>query len=132
MLCVTIAHREVVAFHLAKRPLNAQDHQMSNCTRRQAISGAADKLGILRRAARTAAPRGRIQDCTRIVSRKGQILFPCSAGAVHTRRLAEPKSRSAASPDLVLANPLSLPLHGLGQRMQFGQLKRREFITLRP
>ena len=43
---------------------------MSNCTRRQAISGAADKLGILRRAARTAAPRGRIHDCTRIVSRK--------------------------------------------------------------
>jgi hypothetical protein len=31
---------------------------------------------------------------------------------------------------LVLANPLSLPLHGLGQRMQFDQLKRREFITL--
>jgi hypothetical protein len=30
----------------------------------------------------------------------------------------------------MLANPLSLSLHGLGQRMQFGQLKRREFITL--
>ena len=28
--------------------------------------------------------RGRIHDCTRIVSRKGQILFPCTAGAVHT------------------------------------------------
>ena len=28
--------------------------------------------------------RGRIHDCTRIVSRKGQILFSCSAGAVHT------------------------------------------------
>ena len=48
------------------------------------------------------------------------------------RRLAELKSRSAASPDLVLASPLSLPLQGLGQRMQFGQLKRREFITHRP
>src|ERR1700694_1119212 len=35
-------------------------------------------------AARTAAPRGRIHGCTRIVSRKGQILFPCTAGAVHT------------------------------------------------
>src|SRR5215831_13972293 len=34
-------------------------------------------------AARTAAIRGRIHDCTRIVSRKGQILFPCTAGAVH-------------------------------------------------
>jgi hypothetical protein len=33
---------------------------------------------------------------------------------------------------LVLANPLSLLLHGLGQRMQFGQLKRREFIKRRP
>src|SRR5215468_6292015 len=32
-------------------------------------------------AARTAAIRGRIHDCTRIVSRKGQILFPCTAGA---------------------------------------------------
>jgi hypothetical protein len=30
----------------------------------------------------------------------------------------------------MLANALSLSLHGLGQRMQFGQLKRREFITL--
>src|SRR5262245_65694025 len=30
----------------------------------------------------------------------------------------------------MLANPLSLSLHGLGQRMQFGQLKRREFIAL--
>jgi hypothetical protein len=30
----------------------------------------------------------------------------------------------------MLANPLSLSLHGLGQRMQFGQLKRRELITL--
>jgi hypothetical protein len=30
----------------------------------------------------------------------------------------------------MLANPLSLSLHGLGQRMQFGQLKRREFVTL--
>src|SRR5262245_20406913 len=29
----------------------------------------------------------------------------------------------------MLANPLCCPL-GLGQRMQFGQLKRREFITL--
>jgi hypothetical protein len=36
------------------------------------------------------------------------------------------------APDLVFANPLSLPLHGLGQRMQFGQLKRREFIMRRP
>jgi hypothetical protein len=35
-------------------------------------------------AARTAALRGRIHDCTRIVSRTGQILFPCTAGAVHT------------------------------------------------
>src|SRR5204862_2893228 len=35
-------------------------------------------------AARTAASRGRIHGCTRIVSRKGQILFPCTAGAVHT------------------------------------------------
>jgi hypothetical protein len=38
----------------------------------------------------------------------------------------------AASPDLMLANPLSLPLLGLGQRMQFGQRKRREFIERRP
>jgi putative ABC transport system substrate-binding protein len=30
----------------------------------------------------------------------------------------------------MLANPLSLSLHGLRQRMQFGQLKRRDFITL--
>jgi putative tryptophan/tyrosine transport system substrate-binding protein len=30
----------------------------------------------------------------------------------------------------MLANPLFLSLHGLGQRMQFSQLKRREFITL--
>ena len=35
-------------------------------------------------AARTAAFRGRIHGCTRIVSRKRQILFPCTAGAVHT------------------------------------------------
>src|SRR6202022_34756 len=35
-------------------------------------------------AARTAASRGRIHGCTRIVSRKGQILFPCTAGAVYT------------------------------------------------
>ena len=35
-------------------------------------------------AARTAASIGRIHGCTRIVSRKGQILFPCTAGAVHT------------------------------------------------
>jgi len=48
------------------------------------------------------------------------------------RTKAGSKYRSAASPDLVLANPLSLPLHGLGQRMQFGQLKRREFIPHRP
>jgi hypothetical protein len=31
----------------------------------------------------------------------------------------------------MLANSLSLPLHGLGQRMRFDQLKRREFITRR-
>ena len=30
----------------------------------------------------------------------------------------------------MLANPLSLSLHGLDQRMQFHLLKRREFITL--
>src|SRR5262245_561708 len=30
----------------------------------------------------------------------------------------------------MLANPLSLSLHGLGQQMQFDRLKRREFITL--
>jgi hypothetical protein len=30
----------------------------------------------------------------------------------------------------MLANPLSLSLHGLGQRMQSIRLKRREFITL--
>src|ERR1700737_3903387 len=39
-------------------------------------------------AARTAASRGRIHGCTRIVSRKGQILFPCTAGAVHTWHIA--------------------------------------------
>ena len=32
--------------------------------------------------------------------------------------------------DLFPINPLSLSLHGLGQRMQFGQLKRRDFVTL--
>src|SRR6516225_8858287 len=35
-------------------------------------------------AATTAAFRGRIHGCTRIVSQKGRILFPCTAGAVHT------------------------------------------------
>jgi hypothetical protein len=35
-------------------------------------------------AATTAALRGRIHGCTRIVSQKVQILFPCTAGAVHT------------------------------------------------
>jgi len=40
------------------------------------------------------------------------------------------KSHSAASPDLMLANPLSLSLHSLGQQMQLGQLKRRAVITL--
>src|SRR6516165_9777316 len=46
------------------------------------------------------------------------------------RTLSGSKSRSAASPDLMLTNPLSLSVHGLGQRMQFDRLKRREFITL--
>jgi hypothetical protein len=35
-------------------------------------------------AATAAALKGRIHGCTRIVSRKGQILFPYTAGAVHT------------------------------------------------
>src|SRR6516225_3335745 len=59
---------------------------------------------------------------------------PCRKSFSHgldpNRSKAASKSRSAASPDLMLANPLSLSLHGLGQQMQRGQLKRREFITL--
>src|SRR3974377_1695205 len=39
-------------------------------------------------AARTAALRGRIHDCTRIVSQKGRILFSCTAGAVPTWHFA--------------------------------------------
>src|SRR3974390_961561 len=36
-------------------------------------------------AATAAALEGRIHGCTRIVLRKGQILFPCTAGAVPTK-----------------------------------------------
>ena len=46
------------------------------------------------------------------------------------RSYARPKSRTAAT-DLILANALCCRgLPWLGQRMQFDQLKRREFITL--
>ena len=46
------------------------------------------------------------------------------------RSYARPKSRTAAT-DLILANALCCrELPWLGQRMQFDQLKRREFITL--
>ena len=46
------------------------------------------------------------------------------AGRDPNRSKAASKSRNATRPDLMLANPLSC------QWMQFGQLKRREFITL--
>src|SRR6516165_452398 len=46
------------------------------------------------------------------------------------RSKAASKSRSAIRPDWMLANPLSCRSIVGGQRMQFGQLKRREFITL--
>src|SRR5215467_845389 len=45
------------------------------------------------------------------------------------RSKASSKSRSAASPVLMLANPLSCG-PGKGQRMDFDRLRRREFITL--
>src|SRR5436190_22935806 len=44
-------------------------------------------------AATTAAYRVRIHGCTRIVSRKGQILFPCTAGAVHTWHARDRQAR---------------------------------------
>src|SRR5258707_9722556 len=48
------------------------------------------------------------------------------------RSKAASKSRSAASHDFMLANPLScgFMVWGRGQRMQFDQMRRREFITL--
>jgi len=48
------------------------------------------------------------------------------------RPKAASKSRSAASHDFMLANPLScgFMVWGRGQRMQFDQMRRREFITL--
>src|SRR5262245_29558521 len=45
------------------------------------------------------------------------------------RTKAGSKSRSAATPDLTLANQLCCH-PGLGRRMQINQLKRRDFITL--
>ena len=53
----------------------------------------------------------------------------CHAAFDPNRSKAASKSRIAASPDLMLVNPLcchSIP----GAGMQFGQLKRREFISL--
>jgi hypothetical protein len=43
---------------------------------------------------------------------------------------ADPTSRVAARPSLMFADPLYCQLLAGAARMQFGQLKRREFIVL--
>jgi hypothetical protein len=44
----------------------------------------------------------------------------------------QPRQNLAAQQALTCCLPIRYPCHGLGQRMQFGQLKRREFIMRRP
>ena len=50
--------------------------------------------------------------------------------AFDPNRSKDAKSRTAASPDLMLVNPLCCHSMVGGQRMQFGHLRRREFISL--
>src|SRR5262249_42699798 len=58
-----------------------------------------------------------------------QYCSAVTAGPDPLQSLARSKYRTAASPDLILANALCCT-PGLGQRMSPDQLKRREFITL--
>src|SRR5437867_8824961 len=66
------------------RDRRSENPRMCHASKERVLLFGTDQRITSGPAARTAAFRGRIHGCTRIDSQKGQILFPCTAGAVHT------------------------------------------------